>query len=69
MPYMYGFELYKYVKRIDPSLANKVIVISGSVNDENTREFVTENKLTFMAKPFNATQLKKVINRNCHDSE
>jgi len=39
---------------IDPSLANNTIVISGSVNDENTREFVAENKLTYMAKPFNA---------------
>lgn len=63
MPYMNGCELYEYVKRVDPSLANKTIVVCGSVNDEDVREFLTENKLTYMAKPFNAEQLKKAVNR------
>lgn len=64
MPYMNGFELYKYVKRIDPSLANKTIVISGSINDENTSEFLAENKLTYVAKPFDVKVLKNVINHS-----
>lgn len=63
MPYMNGFEFYGYVQKIAPSLANKTIVISASINDEATREFLAENKLTYMAKPFNAEQLKKVVNR------
>lgn len=62
MPYMSGFEFYKYVQKIAPSLADKTVVISGSINDEDTREFLAENKLTYMAKPFDAEQLKKIVN-------
>jgi CheY-like chemotaxis protein len=62
MPYMSGFEFYDHVQKIDPSLANKTIVISGSVYDEDTKEFLAENKLTYMAKPFDCEQLKKVVN-------
>ncbi|MFC2006348.1 response regulator [Chloroflexota bacterium] len=57
MPYMNGCEFYEYVKRIAPSLAEKTIVISGSVNRVDTREFLTDNKLTYMIKPFNVEQL------------
>ncbi|MFC1954909.1 response regulator [Chloroflexota bacterium] len=57
MPYMNGSEFYEYVKRIAPSLAEKTIVISGSVNRVDTREFLADNKLTYMTKPFNAEQL------------
>ena len=61
MPYINGFELYEYVKRIDPFLVNKTVVVSGSVDDDNTKAFVTENKLTCMAKPFDVEELKKII--------
>ncbi|MFC2004841.1 response regulator [Chloroflexota bacterium] len=63
MPYMNGCELYEYVKRIAPSLAEKTIVISGSLNRVDTREFLAGNKLTYMIKPFYAEQLKRVVNR------
>ncbi len=63
MPYMNGCELYEYVKRIDPPLAEKTIVISGSVNGVDTRAFLAENKLTYMAKPFDGEQLKEKVNR------
>ena len=61
MPCMNGCELYEYVKRIAPSLADKTIVISGSVNDEDSREFLVKNKLPYMAKPFDAKQLKREV--------
>ncbi|MFC1989448.1 bifunctional nuclease domain-containing protein [Chloroflexota bacterium] len=57
MPYMSGFEFYGYVQRIAPSLANKTIIISASINDEDAKEFLAENKLTNIAKPFNAQKL------------
>ena len=61
MPYISGFEFYAHVQKIDPPLANKTIVVSGSVNDEDTREFLVKNKLPYMAKPFDAKQLKKEV--------
>ncbi len=63
---MRGFELYKQVCRIDPQLANKTIVISsrsGSVNDEDTGEFLAENKLPYIAKPFSTEHLINEVNR------
>jgi DNA-binding response OmpR family regulator len=64
MPYMSGFEFYGYVQKIALSLAEKTIIVSASVNSEDTIEFLAENKLTYLAKPFNAEQLKKVV--ICH---
>jgi len=63
MPCMSGFELYKYVQKIAPSLADKTIVVSGSIEDADTREFLTKNKLPYMAKPFETKQLLKEVNR------
>jgi len=63
MPRVGGFELYKYVQKIAPSLAKKTIVVSSSIEDADTREFLTKNKLPYMAKPFSTEQLLKEVNR------
>jgi len=60
---MSGFELYKQVCKINPQLANKTIVVSGSVNDEDTRQFLADNKLPYMPKPFMIEQLINEVNR------
>lgn len=47
MPYMNGFELYEHIQKIAPSLAEKTIVVSGSVTQADTQEFLTKNKLLY----------------------
>ena len=63
MPRIDGFELYKHVKKIAPSLAKKTIVVSGSVKATDTKEFLSRNKLPYMSKPFSAKKLVNKVNR------
>lgn len=62
MPGMTGFEFYERVRKIAPSLANKTIVISGSIDSADTKEFLTKYKLPYFAKPFIPKQLVSVVN-------
>ena len=62
MPGMSGFELYECAIKIAPSLANKTIVISGSIDSADTKEFLTKYKLPYFAKPFISQQLVNVVN-------
>jgi CheY-like chemotaxis protein len=62
MPGMAGFELFECVRKIAPSLANKTIVISGSINSADTEEFLAKYKLPYFAKPFIPQQLVSVVN-------
>lgn len=60
---MSGFILIKQACRIAPQLKEKTIVISGSVDDEDTRQFLAENKLPYLPKPFEIKQLMKLVNQ------
>lgn len=63
MPYMNGFKLYEHIQKIDQSLANRVIVITGGVMGEDTRDFLRKAKASYITKPFDMEQLKEAINR------
>ena len=61
MPGMSGMELYARVIGKHPEFAGKVIFMTGDSSDRTTRTFLDENKLTFLAKPFDIqTLLEKV---------
>ena len=63
MPGMSGVELYQRVKKAFPSLADRVVFITGDVMGEDTMDFLTRIKANFITKPFDIEQLKRDIGR------
>jgi len=57
MPGMSGKELYEKIIGYRPELARKTIFITGDSADASTREFLKDNCLPFIAKPFDASTL------------
>jgi len=61
LPGMSGVELYKKIEKRDRSFANKVIFITGDVMGIDTNDFLSKNKVRYIAKPFDIQKLKKQI--------
>ncbi len=63
LPGMTGIELYNRIKKETPSLTEKIVVITGDVMGEDTQNFLSANKATYIVKPFNFEQLQKTLSR------
>ena len=63
MPGISGMQLYKRIKKIDKTLARKVIFITGDVMGADTRKFLTETKIAHIEKPFEAERLTTEVKR------
>ncbi len=63
MPGMNGVELYKRIQKIDKSLAQKVVFITGDVMGADTEKFLSETKVAHIDKPFDAEQLIREVKR------
>ena len=61
MPVINGIELYRHFEETDPSLAQRVIFITGDDTEVITRDFLDETGAPHIAKPFNIEYLKKSI--------
>ncbi|MDD5122540.1 MAG: PAS domain S-box protein [Dehalococcoidales bacterium] len=61
MPEMSGIEFFHQATAKRPELANKIIYITGDTSDANTRNFLQENALPYLTKPFDTKTLLKVI--------
>jgi PAS domain S-box-containing protein len=61
MPGMSGIELYQQTCKLKPSLASRVIFITGDTMSPDTREFLSQAKVPYIAKPFNLEKLKGEI--------
>jgi len=62
MPGMSGIELYSRILEKTPKMKNRIIFITGDVMGIDTKAFLTQNNLTYFAKPFNIEALKEKIN-------
>ena len=62
MPGMGGIELYSHILEKTPAMKNKIMFITGDVMGIDTKTFLTQNNLTYFAKPFNIEALKEKIN-------
>ncbi|MBU2008653.1 MAG: PAS domain S-box protein [Chloroflexi bacterium] len=58
MPGMSGIELYQQTCKLKPSLASRVIFITGDTMSPDTREFLSQAKVPYIAKPFSLEKLK-----------
>jgi PAS domain S-box-containing protein len=63
MPGMSGIELYRHFQKISPSLAERVVFITGDVMGPSTMAFLSKTKVPYIIKPFDAKQLKAELNR------
>jgi signal transduction histidine kinase len=63
MPGMNGYEFYDRVKEIKEQLANRIIFVTGDVLNTETTEFIENNNVLFLAKPFSQDKLYDAINR------
>ncbi len=57
MPAMNGIELYHQAEKADPGLHERVICITGDVISPQNREFLRQNRLPFVTKPFGVKEL------------
>jgi CheY-like chemotaxis protein len=63
MPGMSGIELYKRFQKIAPSLARRVVFVTGDVMGARTTAFLSKAKAPYITKPFDGKQLNIAINR------
>jgi len=57
MPGIGGRELYLYIQKHHPEVANKVIFVTGDVLNRDTQSFLQITKNRFIEKPFNVDAL------------
>jgi len=60
---MSGIELYKEIQEIAQSLTRRVVFITGDVMGACTKDFLSKNKASYIAKPFDIEQLKNEVKR------
>jgi CheY-like chemotaxis protein len=61
MPGMNGIELYSRILEKTPAMKNKIIFITGDVMGLDIKAFLTQNNLSYLAKPFDTPLLKEKI--------
>jgi DNA-binding response OmpR family regulator len=61
LPGMSGIELYKEIEKSDASLVRKIAFITGNIMEQETRQFLQENRVTYFVKPFEMKQLIKEL--------
>jgi CheY-like chemotaxis protein len=63
MPGTTGIELYQRIKKIDKSLIDKIVFVTGDVMGADTELFLRKTKAPYITKPFFAEQLKKFLGK------
>jgi CheY-like chemotaxis protein len=61
MPGMNGIELYSRVVEQKPEMKNRIIFVTGDVMGMDIRTFLAQNKLPYLAKPFNIEAIKQQV--------
>jgi DNA-binding response OmpR family regulator len=61
MPKMSGEELYQWLQKKYPKIANGVVFTTGSMIDEETMTFVVQSGRPFLPKPFALHELRAVV--------
>jgi DNA-binding response OmpR family regulator len=67
-PGMDGMEFYRYLKKVLPDLASKIIFTTGDILSGNTSEFLKEVKRPCLLKPFSLAELIKIIRVSCNEA-
>jgi len=60
-PVMDGKQLYSYIKKRYPELADRVIFTTGDVASDDTQSFLEREGRPFLLKPFSPDELKALV--------
>jgi len=60
-PEMSGAELYRWLQKKYPQVANQVIFTTGSLIDEQTMTFIEQSGRPFLPKPFTPNELTAIM--------
>lgn len=60
-PKMNGTELYHWLQKKYPQVADRVVFTTGSLLDEKTMAFIEQSGRPFLAKPFTPQELTAVV--------
>jgi len=63
MPDMTGFELCATLERVDPSQAERLVIMTGGAFSPDAREFIEARRYHLLEKPFDSRKLRAVVNR------
>ncbi len=61
MPGLSGIEIYEELTRVNPSLARRLIFVTGDATRSSTRAFLEGTGLSYLLKPFSSKQLLAVL--------
>ncbi|HET8577590.1 MAG TPA: response regulator [Methylomirabilota bacterium] len=61
MPELDGFGLYRAIENRWPELCERVLFIATPRDDDATRDFLAETAVSYLAKPFGLTDLRRVV--------
>ena len=61
MPELSGQELYGRACQIRPEMARRFIFITGDIDGEDTRRFLTQTRCSYFLKPFNLEKLTAAV--------
>jgi DNA-binding response OmpR family regulator len=62
-PEMNGTELYQWLQKKYPRVANQIIFTTGGVLDEKTMPFIKQSGRLFLPKPFTPDELTKIVRK------
>jgi DNA-binding response OmpR family regulator len=62
-PTMNGTELYQWLQKEYPQVANQVIFTTGGVMDEKVIPFIEQSGRLFLPKPFTPTELVAIVRK------
>jgi DNA-binding response OmpR family regulator len=60
-PKLSGAELYQWLQKNYPQVANHVIFTTGSIIDEKTMAFIEQSGRPFLPKPFTPNELTAIV--------
>jgi CheY-like chemotaxis protein len=63
MPRMDGKQFYLKMKEYQPTLAKRIVFLTGDVANKETFDFISETKSFYLAKPFTIKELKDLLDR------
>lgn len=68
MPQMSGRELFQWIRKNQPHLANRIIFITGDTVSAETRSFFENHSNLYLAKPFKIEEVKEIIQQTFENS-
>jgi two-component system NtrC family sensor kinase len=63
MPGLDGRHFYRWLAQTENPLRNRIIFVTGDTLTQHTLEFLEQNRLPYVAKPFHVEELKMAVRR------